>query len=109
MGETGKQIPYSPVTAGGAMDARAQAVHENAKIAKVQTAAAATGSNDFCGLAGALGEQTAPGTVAQPSTEFFDLATVPVKFTVSTPRERMPRSGKTLERDMKMTRRFLWP
>ena len=82
------------------MDARAQAVQENARIEEMMIVAAATGRNDFGGLANALGEQTAPEAVApetdpQTSTQYFHLAT---------PRERTPRRGKALEQDTKMNR-----
>ncbi len=40
------------------MDARAQAIQENASIADAQTIVAATGSSDFDGLADALVVQT---------------------------------------------------
>jgi hypothetical protein len=82
LGEPVNVIPYLPTAAVDVMDARAQAVQDNARIAEVQTTTFATGSSDFDRLAEVTGERTGP-----------------VEYSIATPR------GRTLEREPKRTRR----
>ncbi len=54
LGETVNQMPYLLATAVDVMDARAQAVQEQATVEQEIVVAAATGRNDFDRLANAF-------------------------------------------------------